>query len=40
VVIYRALGQLGRDQLREMNAEGGMSITGLIGRIAERFRGP
>jgi hypothetical protein len=39
VVIYRALGQLGRDQLRAMQEEGGMSVTGLIGRIAERFRG-
>lgn len=40
VVIYRALGQLGRDQLRAMQEEGGMSVTGLIGRIAERFRRP
>jgi hypothetical protein len=38
VVIYRSLGHLGRDQLRAMQDEGAMSMTGLIGRIAERFR--
>jgi hypothetical protein len=38
VIIYRSLGQLGRDQLRAMQDEGAMSVTGLIGRIAERFR--
>ncbi len=39
VVIYRALGQLGRDQLRAMQDDGGLSLTGLIGRIAARLRG-
>ncbi len=38
VLIYRYLGQLGRDQLRAMQAEGAMSITGMLGRIAARFR--
>jgi Flp pilus assembly protein TadB len=40
VMIYRYLGQLGRDQLRAMQAEGALSITGLIGRMAARFRRP
>jgi hypothetical protein len=35
---YRYLGMLGRDQLREMQAEGAWSLAGLLGRIAERFR--
>src|SRR4029077_6277735 len=38
LLIYRYLGQLGRDQLRAMQDEGAFSITGLIGRIAARFR--
>jgi hypothetical protein len=38
VLIYRYLGQLGRDQLRAMQAEGAFSFAGLIGRVAERFR--
>jgi hypothetical protein len=38
VLIYRYLGQLGRDQLRAMQEEGALSIPGLIGRIASRFR--
>ena len=40
VMIYRYLGQLGRDQLRAKQAEGALSITGLISRIAARFRRP
>jgi Flp pilus assembly protein TadB len=40
VLIYRYLGQLGRDQLRAMQQEGALSIPGLLGRIASRFRGP
>jgi hypothetical protein len=38
VLIYRYLGQLGRDQLRAMQEEGALSIPGLLGRIASRFR--
>ena len=38
LLIYRYLGQLGRDQLRAMQEEGAFSLTGLIGRIAARFR--
>ena len=38
VLIYRYLGQLGRDQLRAMQEDGALSITGLIGRIAAKFR--
>jgi hypothetical protein len=37
-LMYRSLGQLGRDQLRAMQEAGGLSLTGLIGRIAGRFR--
>jgi hypothetical protein len=37
-VIYRALGQLGRDQLRALQEDGGFSLAGLLGRIASRFR--
>jgi hypothetical protein len=39
LVVYRSLGQLGRDQLRQLQDEGGFSITALLGRLAERFRG-
>ncbi len=39
-VIYRSLGQLGRDQLRQLQDEGGFSVASLLGRLAERFRGP
>jgi hypothetical protein len=38
LLIYRYLGQLGRDQIRAMQQEGSLSFTGLIGRIAARFR--
>ncbi len=37
--IYRYVGQLGRDQLRALQESGGVSLVGLIGRIAARFRG-
>jgi hypothetical protein len=39
-MIYRYLGQLGRDQIRAMQQEGRFSMTGLIGRVAARFRPP
>jgi hypothetical protein len=38
LLIYRYLGQLGRDQVRAMQEEGAFSVTGLIGRLAARFR--
>jgi membrane protein implicated in regulation of membrane protease activity len=38
LLIYRYLGQLGRDQIRAMQEEGAFSVTGLIGRLAARFR--
>src|SRR5438105_12303068 len=38
LLIYRYLGQLGRDQIRAMQEEGAFSMTGLIGRTAARFR--
>ena len=40
MLIYRYLGQLGRDQVRAMQQEGRLSMTGLLGRIAARFRPP
>ena len=39
LMIYRYLGQLGRDQIRAMQSEGS-SFSGLIGRLAARFRPP
>jgi hypothetical protein len=38
LLIYRYLGQLGRDQVRAMQQEGTLSVVGLLGRIAARFR--
>jgi hypothetical protein len=40
LLIYRYLGQLGRDQIRAMQSEGRLSITGFLGRMAGRFRPP
>lgn len=40
VLIYRYLGQLGRDQLRALQDEGAFSLAGLIGRMAARFLHP
>jgi len=40
MLIYRYLGQLGRDQVRAMQQEGRLSMTGLLDRIAARFRPP
>jgi hypothetical protein len=37
LLIYRYLGQLGRDQIREMQSSGRLTFTGVMGRIAERF---
>jgi Flp pilus assembly protein TadB len=37
VLLYRYVGQLGRDQLRMMQDEG-FTLSGLLGRIASRFR--
>jgi hypothetical protein len=37
VLLYRYVGQLGRDQLRMMQDEG-FTMSGLLGRIASRFR--
>jgi hypothetical protein len=37
-LIYRYLGQLGRDQLRAMQSKGAFSLAGILGRIAGRFR--
>jgi hypothetical protein len=41
LVIYRYLKQLGRDQVRAMQQQSGrFSVTGLLARIAGRFRTP
>ena len=37
LLINRYLGQLGRDQIREMQASGRMTLTGVLGRMAARF---
>ena len=39
VLLYRYVGQLGRDQLRLMQDDGS-TLSGLLGRIASRFRRP
>jgi hypothetical protein len=39
VMLYRYVGQLGRDQLRLMQDDG-FTLSGLLGRIAARFRRP
>jgi hypothetical protein len=39
VLLYRYVGQLGRDQLRLMQDDG-FTVSGLLGRIAARFRRP
>ena len=38
LLVYRYLGQLGRDQVRAMQQEGSLSLVGLLGRMAARFR--
>jgi DUF3040 family protein len=41
LLIYRYLKQLGRDQVRAMQQQSGrFSITGLLARLAGRFRNP
>jgi len=37
LLIYRYLGQLGRDQIREMQTSCRLTLTGVIGRIAARL---
>ena len=37
LLIYRYLGQLGREKIREMQASGRLTFTGVLGRIAARF---
>jgi hypothetical protein len=41
LVIYRYLKQLGRDQVRAMQQQSGrFSVTGLLARLAAKFRSP
>jgi membrane protein implicated in regulation of membrane protease activity len=37
LLIYRYLGQLGRDQLRAMQQDGRLSVNGFLARLAGRF---
>ena len=39
VLLYRYVGQLGRDQLRLLQ-DVGFTVSGLLGRIVARFRRP
>ena len=36
LLIYRYLGQLGRDQIREMQTSGRLTLAGVLGRMATR----
>lgn len=38
--IYRYVGQLGRDQLRDLQRNGGVSMMGVIGKLVTRLRTP
>ncbi|MEA2558393.1 MAG: hypothetical protein QOG88_1931, partial [Actinomycetota bacterium] len=38
--IYRYVGQLGRDQLRDLQRNGGASMMGIIGKLVARLRTP
>ena len=38
--IYRYVGMLGRDQLRDLQRGGGASMVGVIGKLVARFRAP
>jgi DUF3040 family protein len=40
LLIYRHLSQLGRDQVRAMQQQGRLSLTGFLGRLAARFGRP
>jgi hypothetical protein len=37
MLIYRYLGQLGRDQIRAMQSQGRLTLPGFLGRMAMRF---
>ena len=39
LVVYHYLKRLGRDQIQTWKAEGRFTLTGVLARIAERFRG-
>ena len=40
LLVYHYLKRLGRDQLQSLKRGGRYSLTGLLARVAERFRGP
>jgi hypothetical protein len=39
LVVYHYLKRLGRDQIQSWKNEGRFTLTGVLARIAERFRG-
>jgi hypothetical protein len=39
LVVYHYLTRLGRDQIQTWKNEGRFTLTGVLARIAERFRG-
>jgi hypothetical protein len=39
LVVYHYLKRLGRDQIQTWKGEGRFTLTGVLARIAERFRG-
>ena len=39
LIVYHYLKRLGRDQIQTWKAEGRFTLTGVLARLAERFRG-
>ena len=39
LVVYHYLKRLGRDQIQSWKNEGRFTLTGVLARLAERFRG-
>ncbi len=40
LLVYHYLKRMGRDQIQSWKGGGKFSVTGLLARLAERFRGP
>ena len=40
LVIYHYLKRMGKDQIQSWKLAGRFSVTGMLARLAERFRGP
>src|SRR6266511_2415 len=39
LIVYHYLKRLGRDQIQTWKADGRFTLTGMLARLAERFRG-